>query len=591
MGDKSLHMILDSLTKTRSQGNSRGKGMIGYSVSTYQGVLKDLQAAKATVQVQGGTGGGGAFTENPTGGLITRQYSAFSSHRYDSNDAIDVKGFYSNNGKKIYQAKAKLMSYMSFIVDQTTEGTKKCRPCFVETIASGASMLGDVHPTKMTSDAMDGHINALGQGKQFIVGCGLDMANFIVPYFNHFFGGENGNIWTDSILGKIIAAKALYAELLVGNTGSSASVIHMLVSSNIPSTNDAEYKVWIPYPILLLNDYASIAQVNVANEKVGGGKYSYPLASSRYLHTQGKIYDFSPDYIKKMCKFDAPIGEISCSLGTNFKDCRLRLFIDKGKAKDVPTEVENDSELYKGTVNVIMKETIASNTSLSSEEMIMPKGKFGVMIDAGHSNALCNDPTQKIPKCEPSKGRTFAPKQGPNWQTFPQGTAEFKNEHDVNVLYAHLVCAALKSVGVEAYFVDFPHDSNSGDINKTKSAAKTAATKGEIQAFVSIHHNAGGGWGSECMYGKIHHPQSKKLCEYVGTRIADTSASTRYNKVYSKSIGVIDVTEYPAILTEAGFFDNTNDLARLLSVDYAEKLSKSLANGIIQWYNNEIHKG
>jgi hypothetical protein len=53
---------------------SKGKGMIGYSVSSYQGVLKDLKAAKEVVQMEGSGGGGGGsgFTSNPTGGLITR---------------------------------------------------------------------------------------------------------------------------------------------------------------------------------------------------------------------------------------------------------------------------------------------------------------------------------------------------------------------------------------------------------------------------------------------------------------------------------------------------------------------------------------
>lgn len=586
---ESLHMLVQGLSKSRNEGNNKGKTMIGYSVSTYQGVLKDLKAAKEVVQMQGAGGGGSGdgFTSNPTGGLITRQYSAFSAHRYDSNDAVDSNGFYTNNGKKIYQAKAKLMDYMSFIVDQTAEGTKKCRPCVIDKIdSSTVCMLGNVQPSKMTSDAMDGHINALGQGNDFVIGCGLDMANFIVPYFNHFFGGASGNIWTDSILGKIIVAKALYAELLVGNAGSSANVIHMMVTSNIPSTKDAEYKVWIPYPILLLNDYASLAQVNIGTERVGGGTYTNPLSSSRYLHTQGKIYDFSPDYVKRMCKFDAPIGDVTCSLGSNFKDCRLRLFIDKSKAKDVPAQVSGDEELYKGTVNVIMKETIAANTSLTSEQMIMPKSKFGVMVDAGHSDRLGTLANPGTEGC----GRYFAPVTGPKWQTFPEGTTIFNNEHDINVFYAKLVCAAFKSVGVQAYFVDFPQDSNKTDINKTKSAAQAAAAKGEIQAFVSIHHNAGGGWGSQCIYGKPHHPQGKKLCEYVGNRLKTTTGSIR-TAAYSRSIGVLNTSEYPAIITEAGFFDNTKDLERLLTVQYAETLSKSIANGVIQWYNNEIHRG
>ncbi len=103
----------------------------------------------------------------------------------------------------------------------------------------------------------------------------------------------------------------------------------------------------------------------------------------------------------------------------------------------------------------------------------------------------------------------------------------------------------------------------------------------DVDFFLSIHVNAGGGTGFESyrytnsrtpskVYQDIIH---QEVVNALGEDVTDRGKKTQ-------NFAVLRLTKMPALLTENLFIDNLNDAVRLKSDSFLEKLARATASGI-----------
>jgi N-acetylmuramoyl-L-alanine amidase len=113
----------------------------------------------------------------------------------------------------------------------------------------------------------------------------------------------------------------------------------------------------------------------------------------------------------------------------------------------------------------------------------------------------------------------------------------------------------------------------------------------EIKAtfFVSIHVNGfeGKNWqaynGTEIYhYGKTHGEYtSKQFAQMMGEEI-DKVTDTKYNGVIKDDLGVLRLSDMPALLVETAYITNEEDHKRLESDEFREDIADGILNGTIR---------
>ncbi|WP_368298399.1 N-acetylmuramoyl-L-alanine amidase [Cytobacillus firmus] len=126
--------------------------------------------------------------------------------------------------------------------------------------------------------------------------------------------------------------------------------------------------------------------------------------------------------------------------------------------------------------------------------------------------------------------------------------------------------------------------SRTNDQTVSLSERTNAANAWGADFFLSVHINAGGGTGYE---------------DYVYPGVG-APTTTYQNNIHAEVIKLIDFydrgkkqanfhvlreTNMPALLTENGFIDNTNDAAKLKSSTFIENLVRGHVNGIVKSFN------
>lgn len=131
------------------------------------------------------------------------------------------------------------------------------------------------------------------------------------------------------------------------------------------------------------------------------------------------------------------------------------------------------------------------------------------------------------------------------------------------------------------------------EINKMRKVAdlnnrREMVDELEVEAFVSIHMNTfqdSQYFGSQVFYSSSP-ADSKYLADYIQEeiRLIDPE-NTRETKNGSGSIFILNDVSVPSVVVECGFLSNENDLARLKSEDYQNKLAGAIYNGIVKFYS------
>lgn len=117
------------------------------------------------------------------------------------------------------------------------------------------------------------------------------------------------------------------------------------------------------------------------------------------------------------------------------------------------------------------------------------------------------------------------------------------------------------------------------DINERAKKANEA----KVDYFVSIHLNSGipAASGIETLiYGKGG--QAEQMAKLVQTQLVlDTGAADRGVKI-RPDLGVLRLTNMPAILVETGFLSNGTELSKFQTEAYRQKIAKGIGKGICQ---------
>jgi hypothetical protein len=227
------------------QANTAGKKRVGYTVGAYAGVLSALQKADMIV------------VEEQVGGTI------YGAEVTDTNTDVVVNGFF-QNGKK--QAEVTFNNYMSFIVD--VNGSKEAVnvPCNISD-HDGLSIIGSGNiqypPSKFTKETNESCKLGTGNFGGFVIGVGVSFDSLLLNFFKQFYGEMP---WEAVKLEKLAGQGALYAEIMVSPAGGvgTAKVIQTKVTVKATRTIDSGgYSVYVPIPLMLLNNYKSIGDVTV----------------------------------------------------------------------------------------------------------------------------------------------------------------------------------------------------------------------------------------------------------------------------------------------------------------------------------------
>lgn len=117
------------------------------------------------------------------------------------------------------------------------------------------------------------------------------------------------------------------------------------------------------------------------------------------------------------------------------------------------------------------------------------------------------------------------------------------------------------------------------DIDLTTRCSKANGWGADI--YVSLHHNAGGGYGIEtfCHPSQGAGTEAYRLAQAVQSGLT-AATGNRDRGVKQYDFAVCRQTNMPAILTELGFMDHPEDTPRILTEGYNTLCARGVVNGI-----------
>ena len=560
MADNSLYKILDAPVP-------QGKTPIGYTVKSYQGVLAALQSEKYKEVTRN------IPAPNNGNNYATRYFTILGSTSIPNGTNVDGFLFESDKVTPMYQAVCSIKDFMSFPVD-CEQAIGYVEVDKGDSLSNGRSQKsGITYPpknldsetiTSMKEDCTD-----------LYIGVGISTSQLAYKFFETFFQDLH---LSQTKIQQFISKGYLNAQILIPQKGTNARALHAKVILNAPQLSSGTFDVWIPNPILLLNDFSEIGSITVSRgkgqEKVGDS-VKFPLASSRYYHKTGVISGFTSSFLEKYAQQDnaEKVSYVRSSLCSRGKETigRVRLYFEEEAATQLGSlPQEYKKELFTGKVNpksLIQSETI----STSSFSTATVAGKIGVLVDVGHA------------------------RQGDSG-----ATGNGHTEYEMNKMITKCLCQVLTQNGIGNELVHQPLGSS---VRYAKSKASAYA------CAISIHMNSAGASasGPVVLYKNNDearsigddskgHPASKPLGQAIGQRIKSVFQSTRdpavhqppsdgirkRNDGYLRGIG----DTMPAVLIEAGFISNKNDVEKLMNPQFLRRYCKAIVDGVVFWYNN-----
>jgi N-acetylmuramoyl-L-alanine amidase len=159
-------------------------------------------------------------------------------------------------------------------------------------------------------------------------------------------------------------------------------------------------------------------------------------------------------------------------------------------------------------------------------------------------------------------------------------------EKDINLGVAQYLKEIFLSAGPRAPSVIFTREN---DITESLQARCDFANQRGATIFISIHHNAGGGHGSEVVFQPTY--LSSKLADITYGKLEswlDLSSSKR-DPIFFDTDTVLLRTKMPAIISEAAYLDSTRDFSFIVSSVHQNLEAEAIYESIIQyfeWYNS-----
>lgn len=165
---------------------------------------------------------------------------------------------------------------------------------------------------------------------------------------------------------------------------------------------------------------------------------------------------------------------------------------------------------------------------------------------------------------------------------FDGGAVGIRSEDELNKLVGEILINKFKSTNINVINCT-PY--NAVSLHDSLNQRVVAANKGKADFFISIHHNSGGGRGSEalCFTGGI--------AEKVGNSVLNELSNIGfYNRGVKdrRDLFVINQTIMPALLIECAFCDSENDMNGYNTESVANAIFKGLCNVFDIYSNNDV---
>lgn len=157
------------------------------------------------------------------------------------------------------------------------------------------------------------------------------------------------------------------------------------------------------------------------------------------------------------------------------------------------------------------------------------------------------------------------------------GAVKYVKESEVNIKVVNYAAAYME----ENYVCEVHKDITADSLN----AIISRANKLKVDLFISVHFNAGGGDGFEAL---VYSAGNKKLGICFAEHVADIGQNLRSSNVapgvkYRPDLGVLRLTNMPAILNECAFVDNKKDIQDWDENAELKKMGEALAKAAADW--------
>jgi len=162
-------------------------------------------------------------------------------------------------------------------------------------------------------------------------------------------------------------------------------------------------------------------------------------------------------------------------------------------------------------------------------------------------------------------------------------------EKDINLEISKVLTKELKSLGATVYLIrnsdddlNYPGDGNKKRSDLYRRIIFIQNKKSDI--YLSIHLNRSSNYtvkGAEVLYNSIN-----KKNRYLGKAILDnlkTDLGTTRTLI-TTDLYIYRNTRTPGVLIECGFLSNSIERSNLQTPTYQKKLSKSISNGVIEYF-------
>ncbi|NFO15536.1 LysM peptidoglycan-binding domain-containing protein [Clostridium botulinum] len=165
---------------------------------------------------------------------------------------------------------------------------------------------------------------------------------------------------------------------------------------------------------------------------------------------------------------------------------------------------------------------------------------------------------------------------------FDGGAVGIRKEDELNKLVGEELINKFKFTNINVINCT-PY--NAVSLHDSLNQRTFAANKGKADFFISIHHNSGGGRGSEtlCLTGGI--------AEKVGNSVLNELSSIGfYNREVKdrRDLFVINQTVMPALLIECAFCDSANDMNGYTPESVASAIFKGICSVFDIYSNNDV---